>query len=178
MTKATQNRGLTIVMTLLAVLALLVIGCASRGSQDQVKQGVQSAAPRDPAQMKGPFLSPQMQSFNQELRAASTQAKTTEVQYRLKELESTLHDTVDRLERLAQDFRRTQEELVRVRLERALERQASEQGSGRGVIRLEEEMPASASKPESQPKASVQSGEAKQRLRDLIEQIRGLLERY
>jgi 16S rRNA C1402 (ribose-2'-O) methylase RsmI len=175
MAKGTQNKGLT---TLLAVLTVLVVGCASRASQDQVKQGVQSPPLGDPVQMKGPFLSPHMRSFNEELRAASTQSKTTEVQYRLKELESTLHQTMDRLEHLAQDFRKTQEELERVRLERALERQAAEQRSGRGVIRLEEEMPASANRPESQPKASVQSGEARQRIQDLMEQIKGLLERY
>lgn len=162
MTTATQQRGLTIVMTLLAVL---VAGCAGRSAQEQLKQGGQSPPPRDPALVRGPFLSPQMQSFNQELRAASTQARTTEVQSRLKDLESTLQQTVDRLERLAQDFRKTQDELERVRLERALDRQAAEQRSGRGVIRLEDE---------GQPK----TGEAKQRLKDLLDQIQGLLERY
>src|SRR5688572_24150691 len=163
MIKGAQNRGLTIVMTLIAALAVPVVGCASRASQGQAKQAVQSSPLGDPVHMKGPFMSPQMQSFNEELRAASTQAKTTEVQHRLKELESTLHQTMDRLEHLAQDFRKTQEELERVRLERALERQAAEQRSGRGVIRLEEEIPASVKRPESQPKTSVQSGEARQR---------------
>lgn len=167
MTKGTHNRSLTIVMALLAVLAVLIVGCASRGSQDQVKQGVQ-----------GPFLSPQMQSFNRELRAANTQARTTDFQYRLKELESTLQQTVDRVEHLAVDFRKTQEELERVRLERVLDRLAAEQKSGRGVIRLEEEVPPPGSGPLSQPKASVPSSEAKQRLKDLLEQIQGLLERY
>lgn len=165
MTKGTQHSGLTILMTLLAVLAVLVVGCASRGL-------------REPVQMKGPFLSPQMQSFNQELRAARTQAQTTEVQDRLKELESTVRQTVDRLEHLSDDFRKTQEELVRVRLERALERQATEQKSGGGVIRLEEEMPAPPTKSQSLPKASVPSSEAKQHLKELLDQIQGLLERY
>ncbi|MGH7252933.1 MAG: hypothetical protein ACREIE_03940 [Nitrospiraceae bacterium] len=143
-----------------------------------MKQGVQNAPLRDPAQMKGPFLSPQMESFNRELRAANTQARTTEVQDRLKELESTLQQTVARLEHLADDFRKTQEELVRVRLERALDRQAAEQKPGRGVIRLEEEVPPPASGPQSHPKASVPSSEAKQHLKELLEQIQSLLERY
>lgn len=170
MTKATQHSGLTVVMTLLAVLAVLIVGCASRSSQAQAKEGFQNAPPREPAQVKGPFQSPQMQSFNQELRAANTQAKATEVQYRLKELESTLQQTVDRVEHLTHDFRKTQEELERVRIERALDRQAAEQKSGRGVIRLEDEGPTAG----NQPKA----GEAKQRLKDLLDQIQGLLERY
>lgn len=177
MTRETHHRLLTNVMPLLAGVAVLLVGCASRGSPDQVKQGGQSPQPRDVGQMEGPFQSPQMQSFNARLIAASTQSKTTEVQRRLHELEARLQHTVDRLDRLAEDFRKTQDELVRVRLDRALERQAAEQRSTRAVIRLEEEMPASATTPETQAKASVPSNEAKQRLKDLIDQLRGLLER-
>ena len=174
MTTATQHRGLTIVMSLLAVLA---VGCASRSSQDQLRQGSQSTPPRDSALVRGPFLSPQMQSFNQELRAANTQARTTEVQSRLKDLESTLQQTVDRVDQLAVDFRKTREELERVRLEQALERHATERKVGGGVIRLEEEPPAAGGKPDGQSKAQPQSGEPKQRLKDLLDQIQGLLER-
>lgn len=162
---------------LLAALAVLVVGCASEGLPGQVKQGNQSSQPRDLAQMKGPFQSPQLQSLNAELRAANTQARTTEVQRRLNELETTLQHTVDRVEHLAQDFLKTQDELMRVRLERALERQAAEQRSARAVIRLEEELPASTTKPETQPKASVPSSDAKQRLKDLMEQLQDLLGR-
>lgn len=177
MSRRMQPRALTNVMPLLAAFAVLVVGCASQGSLDQVKQGDQSPQPRDVAQMKGPFQSPQLQSFNAELRAANTQARTTEVQRRLNEMETTLQHTVDRLERLAQDFRKTQDELMRVRLEQALERQGAEQRPARAVIRLEEELPASTTKPETQPKASVPSSEVKQRLKDLMEQLQGLLER-
>lgn len=178
MAQGIQHRGLTTVMPLLVAFTVLVIGCTSRGLPGQVKQEDQSPQPRDLAQMKGPFQSPQLQSFNAELKAPHTQARTTEVQRRLNQLETTVQHTVDRLEHLAQEFRKTQDELMRVRLGQALDRQAAEQRSARAVIRLEEELPASTTKPETQPKASVPSGEAKQRLKDLMEQLQGLLEHY
>lgn len=162
-----RNRGrlpLRVMLGLGAVLPMVTVGCVSTDLYETAKREAQQT---------------QAQLHKEQGRAQALELQNKDLAQRMDKMEKwvdKLWHTSERLEGLGKDLDELRDELVRLRIDRELQRQKGRSQSPMGGIRLEPEPDRPEAEPAAKIKPQVSSEEAKQRLRDLMQQLKTILE--
>jgi septal ring factor EnvC (AmiA/AmiB activator) len=157
-----MNRASRVIIRLLMVSSIAT-GVAG-GATACVSGDSYALAKRDAENARLLYQSEQRQA--QELAANNKRLKQ-----QLEELDAALKETRDKLARSDREWREARDELLRLKIERE-QRRTSRDG--------ESQLNLDTAKPDAdvRPKPSPQSDESKRRLKELLEQLHGLLQQY
>lgn len=152
-----QGLGVLLGLTLTGFFLVSSSGCVSSGTYQLAQKEAEDA---------------QRELKKERDKIAAIEKVQAERKKQMDEWLAKLGSVVDRMDVIAKTFGDLRNEVTRLRISRELER-----GKASGIsFALEGEPLLSQSKEEMQPKASVPSGDAKQRLKDLLQTLQGLME--
>jgi chromosome segregation ATPase len=109
---------------------------------------------------------------NEQRQAQELAANNKRLKQQIEELDVALRETRDKLTRSDREWREARDELLRLKIEREQHRTSRERGDSQ--LNLDTAKPDTDDRPRTHP----QSDEAKRRLKDLLEQLHGLLQQY
>ena len=161
----TRWRGIrpTMMIALMGVFVVSSTGCVSSTSYKAVEKEASNA---------------QRMYDEEHLRALELEAKNNELAQRMEVWDATLRNTMNRLERLANDWGEVRDDLIRQNLDRELQRMKRQGKMAEGTILLQRKRRSPGTDEVAQVEPQVSSAEAKDRAKGLMKQSRGVLEQY